>query len=160
MCLSHSSTVHWDPPQHHWDSRVPINTWLEPHLQDGAHIMWPQPSHQQLFTQLHTQDLQDLQHGGTNLQVCCLLQVGSGELRERKVRNHNPSHVQRQLEYPLPQGPTVSLPWSVSISSGHQRTTCPKVFSNCITWLLKDMASPFQFLAEADLSITGETAHC
>lgn len=116
MCLSHSSTVHWDPPQHLWDSRAPMCIWLEPLLQDGAHIMWPQPSHQQLFSQHHTQHLQDLQHGGTNLQVCCLLQVSSGELRvtlgERKVRNHQqlPSHVQKHLQCPLPQGPAVSLP--------------------------------------------------
>lgn len=102
MCLSHSST--WDPPQHLWDSRVPIQTWQVPHLQDGAHIIRPQPRHQQLFTQHHTQDLQDLQRAGTNLKVCCLLQVGSGELRvmlgEKKIRNH------KQL--PSPSGPSCS----------------------------------------------------
>lgn len=166
MSLSHSSTVHWDPPQHHWDSRLSICTWQEPHLQDGAHIIQPQPSHQQLFTQHHTQDLQDLQPGGTNLKVCCFLQLGSGELRVmlwgRKVRNHKqlPLTHPKAVAVPSPSGTTVSLPWSVSINSGHQRIMCPKVFSSCITWLLKDTASPFQPLAQADLSITGETAHC
>lgn len=116
MCLSHSSTVHWDPPPHLWDSRVPIHTWQEPHLQDGAHITRPQPSHQQLFTQHHTQDQQDLQRGGTDLKVCCLLQVGSGELGvmlgERKVRIYKQLPVihPKGVAVPSPSGPSCISP--------------------------------------------------
>lgn len=57
----------------------------------------------------------------------------------------------KQLQHPLLQDPAASLPWSVSVNSGHQGTARPGVFSNCITWLLKDMASPSQPLAQADL---------
>lgn len=59
--------------------------------------------------------------------------------------------IQKQLQHPLPHGPAASLPWSVSINPGHQRTACPEVYSNCITWLLKDIASPSQPSAQADL---------
>lgn len=126
-----------------------------------THVPQPQASHQQLFTPRHARDLRDPPHGRTDLQVCRLLQVGSGGARvrlgERQIRNH------KQLPPPPPSPKSshstlslgaqlhLSLPWSVSIKSSHQRTACPEVFSNCITRLLKDMASPTQPLAQADL---------
>lgn len=77
---------------------------------------WPQPRHQQLFTQHHTQEQQDLQCAGTNFHICCLLQVGSGELRvmlgERKVRSHRqlPLTCPKAVAVPSPSGPSCISP--------------------------------------------------
>lgn len=73
------------------------------------------PATSSYCTAPHT-DLQDLQCAGTDLKVCCLLQVDSGELRvmlgEGKVRNHKQLPVihPKGVAVPSPSGPSCISP--------------------------------------------------
>lgn len=163
MPATHSSAAQWDLPQHghqcHRESRLPVATWQEPHLQGGPTSTGCKPatssySHRAMHGTCEThRRVGPISRSAAFSRWAWGSYGEAGGKADQKPQAVAPPHPPKRSHSTLSLGAQLhlSLPWSVSIKSGHQRTACPEVFSNCITWLLKDMASPAQPLAQADL---------
>lgn len=130
MPAVHGSAAQWDLPQHshqrHRESKLAVHTWQQPHLQGGAHVQQLQPKPPAIiYTVLRAGPARPAAQWDRSPD---LLPPPGGvrgarvRLGERQIRDH------KQSQHRLPQGPAASLPWSVSINTGHWRTARPEVF--------------------------------